>query len=348
MRIKFLQLTTFLILFLLFFSYRLAFREDFRALEMLQIVLNSILDLVVSVSLFKVLKVLIAKIEFVKNQFFSLIFKSILVVLVYYLFVKALQLMHYAVLSYTVGLSDQFRALFDRTAYQVFDSYSVLAFGVVILLASDYYKSWLSLKEVKELVEKEKISAELNYLKSQIDPHFIFNTLNNIHFLIDEQNENARKLIREFCDLLRYQLYETGMEKVSISGEILYLKNYIKIQRIRKEDGFTVEFRDNLKQDFEIAPLLLIVLMENAFKYSGQGEEDFIKVDVFVNKANVFNFICINSLMPDYKPENREFGGLGLQNVRKRLDLIYGNKAGLTTDIRNHQFEAVLTIDLNE
>ena len=118
------------------------------------------------------------------------------------------------------------------------------------------------------LLEKERIKNELDYLKAQINPHALFNSLNTIYGHIDKNNQVARNILLQFSELLRYQLYDCGAEKVSLEKEIDYIKNYVAFQRLRKDEKLVVNFQiENIETGLKIAPLLLVVLIENAFKF---------------------------------------------------------------------------------
>ena len=115
---------------------------------------------------------------------------------------------------------------------------------------------------------KEKAEAELNFLKSQINPHFLFNSLNSVYFLIDKSNPDARQALHKFSDMLRYQLYEANGEKIPIEKEINYLQDYVHLQQLRKDENYKVQFNCSPDvKNFSIEPLLLIPFVENAFKH---------------------------------------------------------------------------------
>jgi sensor histidine kinase YesM len=145
--------------------------------------------------------------------------------------------------------------------------------GVAIKLISDFF---LMQKRLMEIA-KEKAETELNFLKSQINPHFLFNSLNSVYFLIDKNNAEARQALHKFSDMLRYQLYEIKGEKIAIEKEIDYLKDYIGLQQLRNENC-SVQF--NVKEgmkSFLIEPLLLIPFVENSFKHLshfGDGKKE--------------------------------------------------------------------------
>jgi two-component system, LytTR family, sensor kinase len=199
-----------------------------------------------------------------------------------------------------------------------------------------------------ELLEKERTKNELNYLKAQINPHALFNSLNTIYGYIDKSNQVARNILLQFSELLRYQLYDCGAEKVSLEKEISYIENYVAFQRLQKDEKLIVTFQiENIGIGLKIAPLLLIVLIENAFKFVSNfaGKENKIIIKLFT-KENVLHSSFINTKEVLQNVINTNSSGIGLANLKRRLELLYTNKYELTTNIGNDLYEANLIIDL--
>jgi len=192
-------------------------------------------------------------------------------------------------------------------------------------------KSWYRLQQV----EKEKLSLELNSLKTQINPHFLFNSLNSIYSQALAKSDQTPETVLELSNLLRYMLYEVGEEKVPLAKEVEMLENYIELQKLRLEAGCNVGF--TVLGDLEgvmIAPLLLFPLVENAFKHGlkDASEQAFIDIQLKIGAGIVF---CIkNKLGQIDDVEKGKYGGIGLENVRRRLELIYPN---------SHEFEILKT-----
>jgi two-component system, LytTR family, sensor kinase len=199
-----------------------------------------------------------------------------------------------------------------------------------------------------ELLEKERIRNELDYLKAQINPHALFNSLNTIYGHIDKGNQVARNILLQFSELLRYQLYECGSEKVSLEKEIGYIENYVAFQRLRKDEKLIVSLGiENIESGLEIAPLLLVVLIENAFKFvsSFAAKENKINIRLFTREKVLHSsFINTRELLPG--GVNTDSCGIGLANLKRRLDLLYAGKYELITDIGNDLYQTNLTIDL--
>ncbi|HNU88946.1 MAG TPA: histidine kinase [Ferruginibacter sp.] len=195
--------------------------------------------------------------------------------------------------------------------------------GAAFKLMMDYTRMQQRMVEMA----KEKAEAELNFLKSQINPHFLFNSLNSVYFLIDKNNADARGALHKFSTMLRYQLYEMNGDKVPVEKEIAYLKDYIDLQKLRKDEHYAVTFNYAPEvQGFSIEPLLLIPFVENAFKHIShhKNQLNFIKLEIGMKNGN-FHFTLENSKGEIEKPGS-EHSGIGLTNVKRRLDLLYPQK----------------------
>jgi len=171
---------------------------------------------------------------------------------------------------------------------------------------------------------KEKAEAELNFLKSQINPHFLFNSLNSVYFLIDKNNADARQALHTFSDMLRYQLYEANGEKIPIEKEINYLQDYVHLQQLRKDENYKVQFNCAPEvKNFSIEPLLLIPFVENAFKHISHKTNgtNFVKLDL-ARSNGYFEFTVENSQEKGIVT-TEQHGGIGMNNVKRRLELLY-------------------------
>lgn len=214
--------------------------------------------------------------------------------------------------------------------------------GAAIKLVLDYVQTQKRLSEIS----KEKAETELKFLKSQINPHFLFNSLNSVYFLIDKQNTEARQTLLQFSDLLRYQLYDCNADTIEIEKEIAYLKDYIRLQQLRKDSHYEVTLKEGEVQGFRIVPLLLIPFLENAFKHVSHYSDlkNFIHVEL--EKANgMFYFRIRNS--KEKEPQVTEpHGGIGLANVKRRLALLYPDKHELHIDDNDGVFKVELLLDI--
>ena len=217
-----------------------------------------------------------------------------------------------------------------------------LAFAVRMTLR------WFKEQRVRADLIASQRETELENLKSQVNPHFLFNTLNAIYALIDINPSQAQKAIHELSGLMRYALYETS-EMVTLKQEIAFLKNYITLMEMRmgKKNDIKVSLSCNGHCDYMIAPLLFIPIIENAIKYGNTGKyEDSINIEIKVNdgvvKCHTFNHFI------DRKLKETKDSGIGITNLQRRLNLIYGKKASFKTICQNNTFEAELIIDLND
>lgn len=195
--------------------------------------------------------------------------------------------------------------------------------GAAFKLMLDYTRMQQHLVEMA----KEKAEAELNFLKLQINPHFLFNSLNSVYFLIEKNNTGAREALHKFSEMLRYQLYEMNGETIPIEKEIRYLKDYVDLQKLRKDENYEVRFTcDPGVNGFSIEPLLLIPFVENAFKHIShlKNERNFIVIGLSMTK-DTFHFVVENSKEAIEKYTG-ERNGIGLANVKRRLELLYPQK----------------------
>jgi len=143
-----------------------------------------------------------------------------------------------------------------------------ISFWVLLIIIGKMMLDRIQTQQQLELLEKERIKSELDYLKAQINPHALFNSLNTVYGYIDKNNQVARNTLLQFSELLRYQLYDCSAEKIAIEKEMEYIKNYIAFQRLRKDDQLVVTLDIAvIEPGIQIAPLLLVVLIENAFKF---------------------------------------------------------------------------------
>ncbi len=223
-----------------------------------------------------------------------------------------------------------------------------ISFWVLMITAGKMLIDRNQTQRQYELLEKERTKNELEYLKAQINPHALFNSINTIYGHIDKSNKEARNILLQFSELLRYQLYDCGAEKVSLHKEIDYIKNYVAFQRLRKNEHLQVSLHiESVEKDLEVAPLLLVVLIENAFKFVSNfsGRENNICIKLCTERG-VLN--CSVKNTKDHQPSNdpEKSGGIGIVNLKRRLDLLYPEKYNLLTKEENELYETTLNIDL--
>jgi sensor histidine kinase YesM len=206
------------------------------------------------------------------------------------------------------------------------------------------------LKSVEDLEkEKENQKAELQWLKNQLNPHFLFNTMNNISSQIYVNPDEAQENLSRLSEVLRYALYETGAERVELYGEIEFMENYIYLMKLRCSDKTTVKIDfPKTASSIKILPLLYISLIENAFKHGVSNKlESFIEISLKINDKKLI-FSSINSNFAK-TAQNRSGHGIGLENLKRRLDLAYKDKYLFKYGVdSNGNFETRLEVDTSE
>jgi two-component system LytT family sensor kinase len=220
---------------------------------------------------------------------------------------------------------------------------------LVFLIIRD---KWKAQRQAQEL-ERTNTQTELRFLKSQMNPHFLFNALNSIYVLIRKDPERAAQTLARFSDMLRYQLYDCATDHISIEKELEYLDNYIRLEQIRKGNTLQLEYvcSENMKH-FSIAPLLIAPLVENAFKYVSSHTDRENKVSIRItHQDSVFQLSVNNTVGSQASWENtdahgRHSGGIGLANLQRRLDLLYANRHRLHIESTEKDYTATLTLHL--
>jgi len=196
-------------------------------------------------------------------------------------------------------------------------------------------------------IEKEKLDTEIKFLKSQINPHFLFNVLNNIYTLTVVKSDNAPANLMRLSEMLRYMLYDTNNGKVPLQKEIDYLENYISLASLKDSRGLNIKVDlDKSKAGLKIAPLLLIPFVENAFKHSNieDSKNGFINISLRTkNKILEFN---IKNSIPNVAFKKDKIGGIGLPNTKQRLELLYPNKHILHISNSGKVYSVYLKLDL--
>jgi sensor histidine kinase YesM len=224
--------------------------------------------------------------------------------------------------------------------------YLLVSTGAAIKLLADYVRAQRRLTEIT----KEKAESELKFLKSQINPHFLFNSLNSVYFLIDKSNKEARESLHKFSEMLRYQLYECVGEKIEIEKEIKYLEDYVDLQRLRKDEHYAVQFNcaEEVK-GFSIEPLLLIPFVENSFKHLSHfinGKMNHVSINAERTNGE-FSFSVANTVDYTSNKNTDPVGGIGLRNVKRRLELLYPDKHELSIKEEDGWFKVHMRLIIN-
>jgi two-component system LytT family sensor kinase len=215
----------------------------------------------------------------------------------------------------------------------------------------DLYDQQKNLNRYRQVLT-QKLEAETNFLKTQINPHFLFNTLNNIYSLTLSGSPDAAPITRQLKALITYMLQECTKDKVALSGEIEFLKNYISLEQLRNKQE-QIDISLNIKgdpADKQIAPLLLINFIENAFKHGVKAGIDnaFVKIDLLV-MDNTLALDIVNSKPEAHSDQTKavqQTGGIGIQNVKRRLNILYPHKHRLRIIESKNEFSVYLSIHL--
>ena len=200
------------------------------------------------------------------------------------------------------------------------------------------YRSMVNLKN-------EKAKTELLHLKSQVNPHFFFNMLNNLYGLVRQDATQAQELILKLSDLMRYSIYEGQKEEVTLEEEVAYLKNYIALHKMRYHKQIAIRMNMHLQnKGYKVMPLLFIILLENAFKHGVENlrENAFVSIHM-ANGANEIHFEVINNYDASAISETE---GIGLKNLKRRLELVYPNKHSLSFSDTDNTYKAKLVLQL--
>lgn len=220
-----------------------------------------------------------------------------------------------------------------------------ITLSCAVKVIADRFGMEEQLREARE----EQIRTELAFLRAQVNPHFLFNVLNTIYFQIHKDNTDARGSLEKLSELLRYQLYECTTDKLPIERELAYIRNYVAMQRLRLEPGTDVVL--NIQEGmngFRIAPLLILPLVENAFKHIShfrRAGDNKLHVSLHTEADNWFIAEVMNTFDAAHAAGHLiSAGGLGLQNVRRRLELLYPGAHSVTIGKTEHTFRITLKI----
>jgi sensor histidine kinase YesM len=244
-------------------------------------------------------------------------------------------------LVYISRVADYYRMVsLLRVISTLWDTLSFIIFTGMIRFVLD----WFDLETKKNKLENEKLIAELNYLKLQINPHFLFNTLHNLNYLVYSGSKNATEVIIKLSNIMRYMIYDVVKDRVQLKQEITYMHDYIHLESIRLNNAFRMNFKtEGPVSGVEIAPLVLITFLENAFKHgvSDQEQDCWIDVELEVNDERLRYYVRNRKV----RTGNRKLkSGFGLDNLKKRLQLSYPGKHELAIEENDDTFEINLVL----
>lgn len=242
--------------------------------------------------------------------------------------------------------TDAQKLLLENVMFQFLSVFLVVSFSTVLKIISD----WVRHSRERQELQRRTMQSELRFLKSQINPHFLFNTLNNLYALTLKKDDSAPEIVIKLSEMMRYMLYECNEKRVLLQKEINYIKNYLDLEALRQGKNVSIEFEVNGRvTDQQIAPLMFIPFLENSFKHGLNHliTEGFVKIIMNVDDQEV-NFYIENSKADRIAtPTRGKSGGIGLVNVRRRLDLLYPDQYDLSVEETptTYAINLLLTLD---
>ena len=247
------------------------------------------------------------------------------------------------------GGQQAFRPPMGQGAREFIPPFANMIIMSVLLIGFDsgliFFSKWMISEQNKLKAERESIANKMAFLQNQVSPHFLMNTLNNIHALVDIDTEEAKHSIIKLSQMMDYMLYESQSSLISLKQEMEFIESYVELMKLRITDeiDLILDIPEKLPP-IKIPPLLTISFIENAFKYGVSYENtSFIHIRFLVSE-NELNFNIVNSLHSDKKP--RKNSGIGIENTRKRLELLFGNNYELNIDEKDDVFKVNLAIPI--
>lgn len=292
--------------------------------------------------------VLMAIPGYVNNYFVLPLFKKKKFIVGVVLYAAQIVIFYFILPFITQGIAEVFVALFGMTNWIRWENEDIAFNTFTFTLIA----SIINVAKESIIISREQKEAELRQLREQLNPHFLFNTLNNLYGLSVLKPEKLPPLMLKLSDLLRYSIYETTHAEVPLEKELMYIKNYIDLEKIRLEDRteITLSTEGDL-EGYRIAPMMLIVFVENCFKHASapKNSKGYINISLRMNNGEV-NMDIRNSSDPLLIRNTNEngAGGLGLTNVKKRLALIYPDKYELNINQQVDCYAVHLKINLNQ
>lgn len=283
---------------------------------------------------------------------------TVLLLLIPKLFMKGRYIMHYALIGVLIALISVGRVYVDSflngpAGVIPIEIFSLLHYagkalsGLIVVGICHSLKfieySWQQ-QRIHQEAEKSKLEAELKLLKAQVNPHFLFNTLNNIYSLAYTNNKDSASMILKLSELMRYMIYESDEKWVALEKEVSYLTNYIELQKLKKskKQNITFEVTGNI-QNMKVAPMLFIPFFENGFKHGDIDSKDgYLECTLYSGNESL-DFYLKNSV-PAVVAKKDKMGGIGLENIRRRLELLYPDRYQLEINGNDNYFEVTLKI----
>jgi two-component system, LytTR family, sensor histidine kinase AlgZ len=233
------------------------------------------------------------------------------------------------------------------SSFFIVQIFAITLFIVIFVGMLRFAVDWFELEAKRKEVENEKLIAELNFLKAQINPHFLFNTLNNLYYLAYTKSENTTEVIAKLSQMMRYMIYDSNHPKVLLTKEIEYMQNYISLERLRLNNQIPINFDiQGSVENRRIAPLIFITFLENAFKHGVSNNNPKAWVNVTVKLEGNECIYTVENSKPE-KTDLSEKSGIGLQNVNRRLELSYPGQFKLSTQDKKDVYFVQLILTLS-
>lgn len=238
--------------------------------------------------------------------------------------------------------------------YYFVAQFNYLETGILVttfLIGTTFFKlskSWFKLQELDHQItkiEKENIDNQLKALKAQINPHFLFNSLNVLYALALKNAKETPETIIKLADILRYVIYDSNRDTVTIASEVNLIRNYLNLQKHRIENGSEISFTSNILYDTQLTPMLFLPLIENSFKHGVKGDtsDTYVHINLMASEEEVIFEIENNKGTNDCPPQDSK-GGIGLKNIQKRLKLLYPDRHHFVITEDEKKFKVTLTL----
>lgn len=277
-----------------------------------------------------------------RTQIFQLIGLSLMAFLVSVLVYRSI--VCYWVIPWVNPGKNEPLFLMVRLFQTAFDIFITVAAASTVKMVRLHYQS----RDYEQQLLREKLQSELKFLKAQTNPHFLFNTLNNLYVLAWKKSDKTAEAIMRLSKIMRFMLYDCKAPKIPLTEEAKVIRDYIELEKLRYSDRLTVNYRENIDDpDIAIAPLLLLPFVENSFKHGPTSTTDAASIDIDLQLiAHNLSFTVTNTRGEWHTAEPNVKGGIGMQNVRRQLDLIYPNHHQLTIQAPEHSYMIQLNIFL--
>lgn len=220
-------------------------------------------------------------------------------------------------------------------------------FSVMLSMVLKLLKNWYQEEQINKHLQQVNLETELKFLRNQINPHFLFNSLNNLYALTLKKSEQAPEVVLRLSNILRYVLYESGDGRVSVEKEIQYLKDYIDLEKIRVGDRVKIDFSvEGETAGRQVPPLLFLTFVENSFKHGAENalSKGWISIALKLTPNETFFEVANSKNNADNTSKSKAPGGIGMVNLKKRLDLLYRGKYSLKIDDSELEYKASLNL----